>query len=35
MRSRRDFLKEAFLLVAASGAVLNNAWGADTRFVVG
>jgi para-nitrobenzyl esterase len=32
-RSRRDFLKEAFLLVAGSGVALNNAWGADTRFV--
>jgi len=33
-RSRREFLKQASVLVAASGAVLRNAWGAETQFVV-
>lgn len=32
-RSRRDFLKQATMLAAASGAVLRNAWGAETKFV--
>ena len=33
-RSRRDFLKQASVLIAASGAVLKSAWGADTKFIV-
>src|SRR5947207_4441122 len=33
-RSRRDFLKQASLLVAASGAGLRSAWSADTKYVV-
>jgi len=33
-RSRRDFIKQASLLVAAPGFFLRNAWGADTKYVV-
>lgn len=33
-RSRRDFLKQASIVMAASGAVLKSAWGADTKFAV-
>jgi para-nitrobenzyl esterase len=33
-RSRRDFLKQAFVLMAASGAGLKNVWAAQTRPVV-
>src|ERR1700736_6470249 len=33
-RSRRDFLQQTFVLLAASGAVLENAWGAEPRAVV-
>jgi para-nitrobenzyl esterase len=33
-RSRRDFLKDAFVLAAASGAVLENAWRVDAQSVV-
>jgi len=33
-RSRRDFLQQAFVLLAASGAVLENAWGAEPGVVV-
>src|SRR5262245_48805270 len=31
--SRRDFLKQASLLTAASGAALKSAWGADLKYV--
>ena len=33
-RTRRDFLKQAAMLVAASGAVLRNAWAADPKYLV-
>jgi len=33
-RSRREFLKQASLLAAASGAILKTAGGADQKFVV-
>src|SRR5262245_48472376 len=32
--SRRDFLKQAFLTVAASGVVVRSAWSADPRYVI-
>src|SRR5262245_55680410 len=33
-RSRRDFLKQASLLTAASGSILKSAWAADNDYVV-
>ena len=34
-RSRRDFIKQAGLLAAASGTALRSVWATDARFVVG
>src|SRR6267143_845690 len=33
-RSRRDFLKQASIFVAASGAILRDAWAADPKYAV-
>ncbi|HYR85725.1 MAG TPA: carboxylesterase family protein [Terriglobia bacterium] len=33
-RSRRDFLKQAAIFVAASGSVVRNAWAQDTKYAV-
>jgi para-nitrobenzyl esterase len=32
--SRRDFLKQAFLTVAASGVVIPSGWGADPKYAI-
>ena len=33
-RSRREFIKQASLVVAAPGVILRSAWSADTSYVI-